>query len=65
MVLRLVQNRKGLHKLSPPWEGFYVVSEALLIGSYYLVDIKDGYKKVRGRKRKRKVDDKYDETKRP
>ena len=65
LVLRLVQNRKGMHKLSPPWEGPFVVSKALLNGSYYLVDIKDGYRKVRGRKRKRKVDDKYDETKRP
>ena len=41
LVLRLVQNRKGLHKLSPPWEGPFVVSKALLNGSYYLV-IKDG-----------------------
>ena len=65
MVLRLVQNRKGLHKLSPPWEGSFVVIRALLNGSYYVVDIKDGYRKVRGKKRKRKVDDKYDETKRP
>ena len=54
LVLRLVQNRKGLHKLSPPWEGPFVVSKALLNGSYYLVDIKDGYRKVRGKKRKRK-----------
>ena len=65
MVLRLVQNRKGMHKLSPPWEGPFVVSKALLNRSYYLVDIKDGYRKVRGTKRKRKVHDKYDETKRP
>ena len=42
-----------------------MVSKVLLNGSYYLVDIKDGYRKVRGRKRKRKVDDKYDENKRP
>jgi hypothetical protein len=65
LVLRLIQDRKGLHKLSPPWEGPFVVSKVLLNGSYYLVDIKDGYKKKRGRKRKRKVDDKYEETKRP
>ena len=65
MVLLLVQNRKGLHKISLPWEGPFVVSKALLNGSYYLVDIKDGYRKVQGKKRKRRVDDKYDETKRP
>ena len=65
MVLRLVQNRKGLHKLSPPWEGPFVVNKALLNRSYYLVDINDGYRKVRGKKHKWKVDDKYDETKRP
>ena len=65
LVLRLIQDRKGLHKLSPPWEGPFVVSKVLLNGSYYLVDARDGYKMKRGRKRKRKVDDKYDETKRP
>ena len=65
LVLRLIQDRKGLHNLSPPWEGPFVVSKVLLNGSYYLMDIRDAYNKKRGRKRKRKVDDKYEETKRP
>ena len=62
LVLRLVQNRKGLDKLFPSWEVPFVVSKAFLNGPYYLVDIKDGYRKVRGKKRKRKVDDNYDKT---
>ena len=65
LVLRLIQDMKGLHKLSPPWKGPFVVSKVLLNGSYYLVDARDGYKMKKGRKRKRKVDDKYEETKRP
>uniref|UniRef100_A0ACD5ZI19 Uncharacterized protein n=1 Tax=Avena sativa TaxID=4498 RepID=A0ACD5ZI19_AVESA len=42
LVLRLKQ--KKLHKLSPPWEGPFIIkgpfiiSKALLNGSYYLVD---------------------------
>jgi hypothetical protein len=39
LVLRLKQ--KKLHKLSPPWEGPFVISTALLNGSYYLVDIRE------------------------
>ena len=30
LVLRLIQDRKGLHKLSPPWEGPFIVTKALL-----------------------------------
>ena len=38
LVLRLKQ--KKTHKLSPPWEGPFVVSKALMNGSYYLVDLR-------------------------
>ena len=38
MVLRLVQRTAGMHKLSPPWEGPFIVSKALLNDSYYLID---------------------------
>jgi hypothetical protein len=37
LVLRLRQHKS--HKLSPPWEGPFIISKALLNGSYYLVDI--------------------------
>ena len=65
LVLRLVQKKQ--HKLSPPWEGPFVISKALKNGSYYLVDLRDMMKdsKKKGRKRKRKVEDALDETKRP
>jgi hypothetical protein len=29
------------HKLSSPWEGPFVISKALLNGSYYLIDIRE------------------------
>src|SRR3954466_1483659 len=32
LVLRLKQNKS--HKLSPPWEGPFIISKALLNGSY-------------------------------
>jgi hypothetical protein len=38
LVLRLKQQKS--HKLSPPWEGPFVISKALLNGSYYLIDIR-------------------------
>ena len=41
LVLRLIQKRKRMHKLSPPWEGPFVVSKNLYNGSYYLVDIRE------------------------
>ena len=40
LVLRLIQDRIGMHKLSPPWEGPFVVSKNLRNGSYYLVDLR-------------------------
>ena len=51
-MLRLIQKKDKMHKLSPPWEGPFVVSRALNNGSYYLVDLRDRFKGT-GRKRKR------------
>ena len=39
LVLRLVQSNKDCHKLSPPWEGPYVVVEVLQPGAYKLKTI--------------------------
>jgi hypothetical protein len=38
LVLWLVQNTKGIHKMSSPWEGPFIVSRVLGNGAYYLVD---------------------------
>jgi hypothetical protein len=32
-VLRRSQNNKGRHKLTPPWEGPYIVAEVLKPGT--------------------------------
>ena len=39
LVLCLVQSNKDRHKLSPPWEGPYVVAEVLQPGAYKLKTI--------------------------
>ena len=39
LVLRLVQSNKNHHKLSPPWEGTYVIMEVLRPGTYKLKTI--------------------------
>jgi hypothetical protein len=39
LVLRLTHEQAGMHKLSPPWEGPFVVSKNLNNGLYYLMDI--------------------------
>ena len=39
LVLRLIRNNKNCHKLSPPWEGPYVVVEVLQPGTYKLKTI--------------------------
>ena len=52
LVLRLIQKKDKMHKLSPPWEGAFVVSKVLNNGSYYLVDLRDRFK-GKGRKQKR------------
>jgi hypothetical protein len=36
LVLRRNQNNKGRHKLTPPWEGPYIVAEVLKPGTYNL-----------------------------
>jgi hypothetical protein len=38
LVLRLVQRTQGKHKLSPPWEGPFIISRALRNNTYYLID---------------------------
>ena len=39
LVLHRKQKTKGLHKLSSPWEGPYVVKEVTQLGSYHLSDL--------------------------
>jgi hypothetical protein len=63
LVLRLKQQKS--HKLSPPWEGPFVISKALLNGSYYLVDIRELDKRPSKKRKRRDPDDIYDETDRP
>ena len=41
LVLRLIQDQTDTHKLSPPWEGPFVVSKNLHNGSYYLIDVRE------------------------
>jgi hypothetical protein len=57
LVLRLVQNTKGMHKLSSPWEGPFIVSRVLGNGAYYLIDVQEP--------RKNKADNSDKETERP
>ena len=40
LVLRLRQNNKGRHKLTPPWEGPYIVAKVLKPGTYKLANEK-------------------------
>jgi hypothetical protein len=63
LVLRLKQQKS--HKLSPPWEGPFVISKALLNGSYYLVDIHELDKWPSKKRKRRDPDDIYDETDHP
>jgi hypothetical protein len=41
LVLRLCQDNRGRHKLSPPWEGPYVVVKVLKPGTYKLANEDD------------------------
>ena len=41
LVRRLIQDQTDVHKLSPPWEGPFVVSKNLHNGSYYLIGVRD------------------------
>ena len=38
LVLRLQQDNRGRHKLSPPWEGPYIIAEVLKPGTYKLAN---------------------------
>ena len=40
-MLRLVQRTTNMHKLSPPWEGLFIVTKALKNDAYYLIDAQD------------------------
>ena len=40
LVLRWRQSNQGHHKLTPPWEGPYVVAEVLKLGTYKVTDEK-------------------------
>ena len=56
-MLRLIQDTKRVHKLSPPWEGPFIISKALHNNSYYLIDAQQP--------RKNKMDKSDEETERP
>jgi hypothetical protein len=57
LVLRLKQGTEGRHKLTPPWEGPFIVSRALHNDAYYLIDAQAP--------KKNKVDRSGEETKPP
>jgi hypothetical protein len=57
LKLWLVQNTKGMHKLSSPWEGQFLVSRVLGNGAYYLIDAQEP--------RKNNADNSDKETERP
>jgi hypothetical protein len=57
LVLRLKQGTKCWHKLTPPWEGPFIVRKALHNDAYYLIDAQAP--------KKNKVDRYGEETKRP
>jgi hypothetical protein len=38
LVLRLRQDARGRHKLTPPWEGSFVVTKVLKPGTYKLAN---------------------------
>jgi hypothetical protein len=63
LVLRLKQQKS--HKLSPPWEGPFVISKARLNGSYYLVDVRELDKRPSKKHKRRDPNDIYDETDHP
>jgi hypothetical protein len=42
LVLRLIQEKKGMHKLSPPWEGPFIINQVLHNGAYRLEDPASG-----------------------
>ena len=56
-MLRLVQHTSGVHKLSAPWEGPFVVSKALHNDAYNPMDAQEAMKD--------RADRSGEETKRP
>jgi hypothetical protein len=38
LVLRLRQDARGWHKLTPPWEGPFVIAKVLKPGTYKLAN---------------------------
>ena len=52
-MLRLVQHTAGMHKLSPSWEGPFVVRKALHNDAYYLVDAHEAMKDRADRSREK------------
>ena len=57
LVLRLIQDTKGMHKLASPWEGPFIISKSLINNSYYLIDAREH--------KKDKMDKEDEETERP
>jgi hypothetical protein len=57
LVLRLREGTKGQHKLTPPWEGPFIMIKALHNDAYYLIDAQAP--------KKNQVDRSEEETKRP
>jgi hypothetical protein len=55
--IRLIQNTKGMHKLSSPWEGPCIISRVLGNEAYYLIDTRE--------LRNNKADNSEKETERP
>jgi hypothetical protein len=39
LILRLIHDKKGMHKLSPPWEGPFAINRMLGNDVYYLPDV--------------------------
>ena len=57
LVLRLVQDKTGHHKLSSPWEGPFIISRATSNNAYYLTDVREPHKY--------RADTSFEETERP
>jgi hypothetical protein len=57
LILRLVQNTKGMHEMSSPWKGPFIVSQVLGNEAYYLIDAQEP--------RKNKTDNSNKETEHP
>jgi hypothetical protein len=56
-VLRLIQNTKGMHKLSSHWEGPFIICRVLGNRAYYLIDAQEP--------KKNKADNSDKETEHP